>query len=134
MLGGADAVNIMSLIQGGYEISRFAFSFEQGIDRKGKATTRVYAGSMNVSLSRLPPQDIIEWGLQSRKYMDGMIVAVDADNIPIYKTIFKNAACVGFEVDYTQKGKTYTTTKLIILAEQLIVEGGVTFTNEWTEQ
>ena len=131
LLIGGSAGDIVSLIKGGYEVSRFSFSFEQGIDSEGKATTRVYAGALSITLSQLPPTNIIEWALQSRKYNEGAIVMLDANNLPVEKILFKNAACVGMEVEYTQKGQSYASTNLVVLAEQLVVGNGINFDNEW---
>lgn len=129
---GSDAADILSLVKGGYEILYCNSSFRQGIDQKGKATTRVYGGTIELILSQLPSIDIMQWGLQSRKYKDGAIVTLNNENIPIDKTIFKNAACTSFHIDYTQKGETYATTKLVLKAESLLVGDGINFDNEWT--
>ncbi|GHT65528.1 hypothetical protein AGMMS50239_25490 [Bacteroidia bacterium] len=132
VLGGG-AADIVSLIKGGYEILDCHFSFEQGIDNRGKATTKVHGGTIQVTLSQLPPQPIIDWALDSRKYKDGMIIVVDAENIPLEKTLFKNGACVELELDYTQKGGSYVVTKIVIQSEILIVGDGIDFDNEWTQ-
>ncbi len=129
---GDGAADILSLIKGGYEILDCHFSFEQGIDERGKATTRVHGGTIQVTLSQLPPQQIIEWGLQSRKYHDGVIVVLDAENIPLEKILFQNAACINMDLNYTQKGDGYAVTKLTIQAETIIVGSGIDFMNEWT--
>jgi len=131
MLGGG-AADILSLIKGGYEIKECRFSFEQGIDNKGKATTRVYAGTIYITLSQTPPKNIIEWALQPRKYQDGVIVVLDSDNIPLEKIFFQNAACVDFEIDYIQSGNSYFSTRIAIQAEVLTVGQGINFNNEWT--
>jgi hypothetical protein len=132
MLGSPGAADILSLIKGGSEVSSFGYAFQQGIDSKGRATTRVYSGTLHVTLSQLPSKQMIEWALNSRKYSDGVIVMLDAENIPLEKVIFQNATCVSFEINYTETGKRYTTTKLIIQVENLIVGDGITFSNEWT--
>ncbi|GHV52096.1 hypothetical protein FACS1894181_14890 [Bacteroidia bacterium] len=54
-------------------------------------------------------------------------------NIPVEKILFKNAACMNLDIDYTQVGDSYVATKLEIQAEQLIVGNGINFTNEWTK-
>jgi len=131
VLGAGAAADILSLVKGGYEILEFNFAFEQGVDERGKATTRVHAGTIQLTLSQLPPQPIIEWALESRKYNDGMIVLLDAENIPTEKIIFQNTACVGMDLNYTQKGDSYATTKLTLQAETLIVGNGIDFMNEW---
>jgi hypothetical protein len=131
MIGGGSA-DVMSLIKGGYEIKECRFAFEQGIDNKGRASTRVYGGTLYITLPQLPPQDIIEWALQSRKYSDGVVVMLDAENIPLEKILFENATCIDLEINYTQSGDSYVSSKLIIQAQRLIVGNGIDFDNEWT--
>ena len=128
---GGGAADILSLAKGGYEILDCNFSFEQGVDDRGKATTRVHGGTIYVSISQLPPQPVIEWALDSRKYNSGMIVMLSAENIPVEKILFQNTACVGMDLNYTQKGDSYATTKLTLQAETVIVGNGIDFTNEW---
>lgn len=129
---GDGATDILSLIKGGYEILDCNFSFQQQTDYKGKATTRVFGGNVNILLSQLPPQDIIEWGINPRKYNDGIIVLLDGDNIPVERIIFKNAACSHLEINYSQSGDSYASTRILLQAETLIVGDGVNFENEWT--
>ena len=131
---GGGAADIVSLTQGGYEIMDCSFAFDQGIDERGKATTRVHGGIIQVTLSQLPPKPIIEWGLQSRKYNSGMIVLLDAENLPLEKVLFHNAACTDFGVNYTQKGDSYALTKLTIHAETIVVGSGIDFMNEWSDE
>jgi hypothetical protein len=131
VLGGG-AADIVSLVKGGLEILNYDFVFQQGIDPKGKATTRVYGGSIDLTLAQLPPDNIIEWGLKSRKYEKGAIVLLDGNNMPVEKILFENAACINFEVKYAQKGEGYAATKISIQAETLIVGNGIDFHNEWS--
>lgn len=131
LLGGDGAADILSLIKGGYEISKCDFQFQQGIDQKNRPSTRVYSGKISLVLPQLPPQPILEWAMQPRKYNDGVIVLVDAENVPLEKIFFKNATCINISIDFTQQSTSYTTTSIIIQAEKLIVGNGTTFTNEW---
>jgi len=131
LLLGGGAADIVSLIKGGHEISNCHFTFEQGTDDKGKATTKVFGGTLHITLSQLPPANIIEWTLKSKKYTDGAIVVLDAENIAMEKILFKNATCIGMEVEYTQKGTAYTSTRLVIQAEKIVVGSGIDFNNEW---
>ena len=131
---GSEAGDLLTLLQEGYEISHFRFAFEQGIDsRNGKASTRVYGGTIDLSLSQPPPSPLIAWGMKSRKYLDGAIVMLDYENVPVEKILFKNAACVEMEFDYVLDGADYSETRLSIQAKQLTVAGDIDFTNEWTE-
>ncbi len=134
MLGSSGGSNILDLLKGGLEILDCNFSFQQGIDHKGKATTRTVAGSINVTISQLPNEEIIEWALDSRKYLDGCIILVDEENIPIEKIIFKKAACVNFDITYAVKGSGYAATRLSIQPEAINLDDGDDndFSNEWT--
>ncbi|MDR1222182.1 MAG: type VI secretion system needle protein Hcp [Tannerella sp.] len=131
ILGGESPADIKSLTEGGYEISDCRFPIEQGVDYTGKVTTRVYFGRINIILSQLPPKEIIEWGINSRRYHDGAIVVLDANNIPLEKVIFKNAACIRFKMNYTEYGDSYITTEIALQAQKLIVDDGIEFDNEW---
>lgn len=133
MLGSDSGTDILSLMKGGYEILDCNFSFQQQIDHKGKATTKALGGTLNVILAQLPPKEVIEWGIESRKYMGGTIVMLNGENIPAEKISFENAACVHLEVNYIQDGDSYATTRLVIQAEKVIVGNGIDFDNEWTK-
>jgi hypothetical protein len=128
---GSEATDITSLTKEGYEILDCNFSFNQGVDNKGRVSTKVYGGTISITLSQLPLQPIIEWGMLSRKYMDGVIVVLDAENLPQEKILFKQGICVDLEISYTQTGESYTETHLLIQAGQLLVGDGIDFENEW---
>ena len=132
ILGSDSAMDLVSLIKEGYEISRCNFEFQQGTDKKGKISTRVFAGTVSIVLNQLPPQPIVEWAMQPRKYNDGVIVLVDAENIPLEKIFFKNAACIGFNMDFVQQDESYSTTSITIHAQKMIVGDGTDFDSEWT--
>jgi len=129
---GGGAADIVSLISGGYEIFDCNYSIEQGIDDRGKATTRVHGGTFDITLSQLPPKQIVEWAFDSRKYMDGMIVTVDAENVPVEKVLFENARCTDFDINFLQQGSGYIATKFIINAEIIDLGDGIFLDNEWS--
>ncbi|MCL1932585.1 MAG: type VI secretion system needle protein Hcp [Candidatus Azobacteroides sp.] len=131
VLGGS-AADIVSLVKGGYEIADCQFSFEQGIDVRGKATTRVYCGIMRITLSQLPPKVITEWALNSKRYHDGAIIVLDAENMPLEKTLFEKAACIGFKIESSKSGEEYANTEITLQAKKIIVGNGIEFENEWT--
>ncbi|MDR2145896.1 MAG: type VI secretion system needle protein Hcp [Tannerella sp.] len=133
LIFGGGTADILSLIKGGYEILNFRFRFKQGVGTNGKATTKVHGGTIDILLSQLPDKEHIDWALNSRKYLDGMIVSLDADNMPIEKVFFQNATCTYFKIDFLQSGSSYLSTKLEITAEKLKVGslGDITFDNKW---
>ncbi len=131
MLGSANAANIMTLLKGGNEISHCEFTLQQGIDSKGKATTRVYGGLIRLTLAQLPSEEVLRWAIKPKKYIDGAVITVDNENIPVEKIVFKNAICSEIEVDYSRDGDEYTQTRLSIQAESLIPGDGDELNNEW---
>lgn len=133
ILGADSPADILSLLKGGLEVSDFSFSFQQGVDDRGKVTTRVYAGTISLTLSQLPNQTITEWSLNSRKKLSGMVVMLNDENIPIEKIIFENGVCTYLDISYTQTGKSYISTKIMIEAETLIVGNGINYDSEWSE-
>ena len=88
-LGDFNGTDFMSLAKNGYELSSFEFSFQQGIDNKGKAATEVFGGSLSVTLPTLPSKEIIEWALDSRKYKKGVVVVLDNEDVPQEKIFRK---------------------------------------------
>jgi len=53
--------------------------------------------------------------------------------MPIDKIIFKNAACVNFDLSYKDFGGSYSSTIMTIVAESLSFGNGLDFDNEWTK-
>jgi hypothetical protein len=133
MLGGDSPADIKSLVSGGYELLNCKFEMNQGVKPNGRVNTRVYAGSLDIVMAQFPPKDIVEWGIESRVYKDGMIVILDADNVPVEKIIFQHAACIRMELDYIRTGRSYASVKLSIQPEKLVFgsNSDITFTNEW---
>jgi len=134
-LGDFSGTDILSLLKSGYEVANCEFSFQQGIDDTGKASTEVFGGTLSLTLPMLPPNDIIDWALDSLKYKKGVIVVLDEHNIPQEKIMFENAACINMSIDYTQKGESYTFTKVTLQAQKLMFgSGNIDFDNNWVKQ
>jgi hypothetical protein len=132
-LGDFSGTDILSLQKSAYEITDCKFSFYQGIDKLGKASTEVHGGTIKIALSMLPTKEIIEWGMLSRKYKNGVLVVLDEHDIPQEKILFENAACVNMEIHYTQKGNSYAATTLVLHSEKLMFGNGLDFDNNWVK-
>jgi hypothetical protein len=126
-------VDINSLLKNDYEVANCEFSFQQGIDEKGKASTEVFGGSISLILPTFPSNEIIDWALNSHRYKSGLIITLDANNEPLSKLFFKNATCISMLLSYTQKGKSYASTNIILQAEELLFGNGVDFSNNWVK-
>lgn len=132
-LGEVTGTDFTSLVKSGYELDDFEYGFQQGVDSTGKAVTEVYGGTLSLTIPTLPPDAILEWVLNSRKYKSGAVIMLNEQNEPLEKLLFENAACVNMSLDYTQKGRAYITTKVVLQAERLIFDNGFDFDNFWTK-
>ncbi|MDR2475210.1 MAG: type VI secretion system needle protein Hcp [Bacteroidales bacterium] len=130
-LGTLDDSSMMGLYKNSYELESCNYSFSQGVDTNGKAQTNVTGGAIYVTYSGFPTDEMLLWALNARKYYDGTIVICDDNEQPLEKVKFEQAACVNLEINYSQKGKGYVNTKLVLQAHQ-ITEGTNRITNNWT--
>jgi len=130
-IGDLSDASIMGLYKESYELEHCSYGFSQGVNADGKAQTEVHGGTINIGVSGIPPNDIIQWALNARKYNNGVIVICDDNDMPLEKIKFTDAACIGMEIAYSQKGKGYIVTKLTLQARQLTV-GQTTLDNRWT--
>ena len=123
--------SLTGLYREGYELAKCDYSFSQGSDYQGKPQMDVQGGSIYIIYSGIPPQEILEWALDIRKYHNGVIVIYDQNEQPLEKIQFEQAACVGLEIDYSQIGAGLFNTRIELRAFSLLV--GVQFlTNRWT--
>ena len=123
--------SLMGLFKEAYELESCTYSFFQGVDHSGKPQMDVQGGAIYITYSGIPPQEILEWTLDARKYYDGTIVICDDSGQPLEKIGFEQATCVGLEIDYLQGGKGLFSTKIELRAHSLEV-GTQFLTNRWT--
>lgn len=60
IIGEFTGFNFETLVKSGYELADCEYFFQQGIDNSGKASTEVFAGTINLTLQTLPTQTIID--------------------------------------------------------------------------
>ena len=129
-IGKLSDSSISGLYRDSYELLNCDFGFLQGIDSNGKAQTEVKGGAISVTFPNIPKNEMIEWMLKSNKLENGAIVICNSDDEPLEKILFEDAACIELNVNYNQKGKSFTTTKLVLQAKKIIV-GDNTLENHW---
>ncbi|MCD8178572.1 MAG: type VI secretion system needle protein Hcp [Tannerellaceae bacterium] len=128
-----DVTDLFDLAKTGYELANFEFSFQQGIDDTGNASTRVSGGALSLILPTFPTNELIDWAVNSWRFKNGMIVVMDPLDNPLEKIRFRNAACINMNMTYTSRGKAYATTSFIIQAEELYFGSNVDFKNNWVK-
>lgn len=130
-IGALNDSSISGLYKESYELESCSFGFSQGVDTNGKPQTEVRGGTILLTYGGLPQNDMLSWMLGSVKYEDGAIVVCDDNNEPLEKIFFEQAACVGLEIEYAQKGKAYIQTRVTLQARKIVV-GETTLENRWT--
>lgn len=130
-IGALNDSSILGLYKDSYELESCSYNFSQGIDINGKPQTEVRGGTIFLTYAGLPQDDMLRWMLGSVQYEDGAIVICDDNDEPLEKIMFEQAACVGLEIEYMQKGKSYIHTKITLQARKIKV-GGTTLENRWT--
>lgn len=130
-IGALNDSSISGLYKDGYELESCSYSFSQGVDVNGKPQTEVSGGTIYLTYGGLPQNDMLRWMLGSTKYEDGAIVVCNDNNEPLEKVHFEQAACVGLEIEYAQKGKAYIQTKITLQVRKIKV-GETILENRWT--
>lgn len=130
-IGTLSDSSILGLYKDSYELESCSFSFSQGVDTNGSPQTEVRGGTLYLTYSGLPQEDMLRWMLNSTNYENGVIVTCDDNNEPLEKIHFEQAACVGLEIEYIQKGKAYLQTKITLQARKIKV-GETILENRWT--
>lgn len=111
-------------------MNSFSYSYNQAIDIRGKAQGEVRSGTLLLTFANLPPDEIIDWMLNPRKYKDGSIVLCDMNDTPLQKISFENAACVGMDISYLESGNSYASTRITLRAKKMTV-GNTVVENNW---
>lgn len=129
-IGSLSDSSIRGLLTEGMELDNFSYAFDQAVDIRGKAQGEVHSGTLQLTYPHLPPNEIIDWMLNPRKYKDGVIVLCDMDDVPIQKISFSQAACIGLEINYSEAGNNYVSTSFCLRAKALTI-GETVVENRW---
>jgi hypothetical protein len=129
-VGALNDSSITGLYRDSYELESCDYSFSQPVDVNGKPQSDVCGGSIYLTYANVPPMELLRWMLKSSRYEDGVIVICDENDEPLEKVEFERARCIGLEVNYLQKGKAYTTTKITLQASKIKM-GGAELDNHW---
>ncbi|NDV65217.1 type VI secretion system tube protein TssD [Bacteroides sp. 224] len=126
----AEGTNMLNLMKNGYELSKCNYSFLKSIDNKGQVQSNTTGGIVDISIPSIPTKELIEWSLNSRKYLDGMIVFCDDSGIPLEKIQLFDAACVSMEISYIKTGNAYISTSLVLSVKKMTI-GRYSYESKW---
>ncbi|KGN69355.1 hypothetical protein HQ40_07075 [Porphyromonas gulae] len=129
-IGSLNDASIKGLLTDGLELEKFSYSFDQAVDIHGKVQGEVRSGTLQLTFANLPTNEVIDWMLNSRKYKDGTIVMCDMNDTPLQKISFATAACIGMDINFSEAGGTYASTRIALYARKLTI-GGIIVENDW---
>ena len=129
-LGDLSSGAITNALQGGggYELQNCSYEFFQDITDKGKPNSDIQGGTISVSMNELPTDEILRWGIDSKRFLSGMITLYNLRGIPVEKVFFEDAACVDLKIGYAGE---YVATLLTISARKLRIDD-IGFDPGWT--
>lgn len=130
-LGELSDAGVAGLISTGFELLDCNYSLYQGVDGRGRSQTNVRVEGLNLVYDGLPSAEIIDWGLDPRKYYAGALILLDANDVPADKLFFEDGACVSFRISYIADGKSYVSTALKVSPRVLKI-GDDKLTQPWT--
>ena len=130
-LGELHDGSIAGLITSGFELMNCSYSFYQMVDDRGKSQTNVRIAGLDLVYDGLPSNEVIDWGVSSRRYYSGVLVLVDANDMPQEKIFFEDGACIQFRISYISDGNSYVSTTLRISPRVVKIDGDV-LSQPWT--
>lgn len=130
-LGEFSDASVAGLITSGFELLGCSYSFYQGVDERGRSQTGVRIDGMDIVYDGIPSDDIIRWAVSSRKYYNGVLLLLDANDTPQDKLFFEDGTCVSMKISYISDGEAYISTALKISPRLLKIDDD-TLKQPWT--
>jgi hypothetical protein len=124
ILGDDCPDDLQSFAERGYKVAEYNFSIGKDVDATGKVVegTEVKT-SLSVVLPQVPDNNIIEWEVNPEKRYNGAVIALDENDAPVEKILFKDAACQKMRINFSRERGTCCT-ELAIGSENIDVEFG----------
>lgn len=108
-------------------------SFIREIDERGKIQSDLRGGNISFVISRLPPEILLEWVVNSNKYFSGYIHIRDTHGNPKDRVFFENAAFINIKLTYVNEGSAYFSVQGLLQAETMQLPGAKMLMNHWTK-
>lgn len=129
-IGDIKEIDFMSLLKNGYELSNFSYSLVQPADEQGKAQGEVQGGTLQLTFSGFPTDELLDWMINPRRYKDGVIITYGENSASVMRVFFKKAICIDMNIDYNKSSSQYISVQFIISAENMNI-GGHDIENKW---
>jgi hypothetical protein len=120
-----------------HEAAALSYAFDKNIDENGDVTSFVEGGTIFLSMSDIPADTILEWGMSHRLLKSGLIqtIGIDGDGSSIVaeEVEFEMAACQNLKIIYEREHPNYFTTLLTISPKNICIGRNNCWINKnWT--
>lgn len=111
--------NPMGLSWETYNVFACDYCFFQDMDKSGEVNSRIKGGTIHVTLSDLPTDEIMAWVFDHAKFYNGEITIVDLDGETLEQVYFEECRCVDFNLHYGIDTGFRSETRMTLFAETI---------------
>jgi hypothetical protein len=119
---------------GDCEVVKCSYSFDQAIDDKGRPSSKVQGGTINVTIVSTDSAALTSWMLDPYKRESGKITFKRIDQDSTLKEIsFEEAYCVSYQEQFDARGADTNTSMILSLtiSANKINANGAVLDNKW---
>ena len=120
--------NVIGLSLKRYHVLSCKYDLWQDTTKAGEPKSKIKGGTIELTLSDLPDDELMAWIFDHAKFYNGEITIIDYDGETLNQIYFEEARCVNFDLHYGQDTKFIPETRLT-LNVQRIIAGDVHFEN-----
>jgi len=120
--------NVMGLSLKRYHVLSCKYDLWQETSKLGEPKSKIKGGTINLTLSDLPDDELMAWIFDHAKFYNGEITIIDYDGETLNQIYFEEARCINFDLHYGLDTLFKPETRLV-LNVQRIIAGNVYFEN-----
>jgi hypothetical protein len=106
-----------------HEVLDCEYAFEKDYDRNGYVLSDIKGGTINLTLSSLPTDLLMDWVFDYRKFVDGEITMLDKVKGGGKRCLltFEQARCVKFKLRYSLSDTTKMSVQISINTPKMVL-------------
>ena len=120
--------NVMGLSLKRFHVISCKYDLWQETSKEGEPKSGIKGGTIDLSLSDLPNDELMAWIFDHAKFYNGEITFVDYSGETLNQIYFEEARCVNFDLYYGSDTQYKPETRLTLNVKYLI-SGNVNFEN-----
>lgn len=120
----------LNLMGKSYNLIGFRTNVSQNVDKKGEPQSEVKGGQLNLMISQIPDNVLLQWASSRWMKKSGEIVFKNQTGTPPLRIIFTEAGCVKLNQQVTSGVGVVTS---LLLSPKEVSFNGVLLSNNWRE-